>query len=457
MNRWVSFAVLLVVMLVVGAMFYRILAGFVVPLFLAAILVVLFQPMHRWMIARCGPRVRLAALLTTACALLTVLVPSVFVLVLAISEGVAMLSHAGGVQDVPRRFREFRESMGLTLPYESLLRRMDATFARLDYVAEGRSPLDPNTLQEAEAQLRALRIEARPVEPEALLIRLDLILEQLARAGLAEAYDDRRLAVGEAAAGYQQFRTALLGGVFWRPIVEWANPTEAQQREIRTRLITAVRTYVLPLGGATAALLIKIVVGVVIMAVALYFFLVDGPKMLHTVMRLSPIEDRYERELLAEFSAISRAVVLATLLSAAVQAVLAGVGFWFAGIASVFLLTLLTALFALIPFVGASAVWLPAAVWLYFVEERTWAAILLALYGALIVSMADNLVKPLVLHGHSRLHPLLALLSVLGGVQALGPIGILVGPMVVVFLQALLNILQRELAQLDRKASGTAQ
>jgi len=66
-----------------------------------------------------------------------------------------------------------------------------------------------------------------------------------------------------------------------------------------------------------------------------------------------------------------------------------------------------------------------------------------------VVSSIDNLIKPLVLHGKSRLHPLLALLSVLGGVNALGPIGILVGPMTVAFLQTLLNILHRELSQFD--------
>jgi len=59
--------------------------------------------------------------------------------------------------------------------------------------------------------------------------------------------------------------------------------------------------------------------------------------------------------------------------------------------------------------------------------------------------MADNVIKPLVLHGRANLHPLLALLSVLGGVQALGPIGIFVGPMVVVFFHALLNMLHTEL------------
>ena len=70
-------------------------------------------------------------------------------------------------------------------------------------------------------------------------------------------------------------------------------------------------------------------------------------------------------------------------------------------------------------------------------------------YGDAVVSMADNLIKPLILHGQSNLHPLLALLSILGGVTALGPIGLLVGPMVVAFLQTLLKILQRELNSME--------
>ena len=60
-------------------------------------------------------------------------------------------------------------------------------------------------------------------------------------------------------------------------------------------------------------------------------------------------------------------------------------------------------------------------------------------------------IKPFILQGQSNLHPLLALLSVLGGVQALGPIGLLVGPMVVALLQTLLKILHRELRDLDAR------
>ena len=140
---------------------------------------------------------------------------------------------------------------------------------------------------------------------------------------------------------------------------------------------------------------------------------------------------------------------MATLLSAVVQGILAGLGYYVCGVGSVFLLMLLTTVLALVPFVGAAAVWFPASLWLYFVDGRPGWAIALAIYGFAIVSTADNVIKPYVLHGQSNLHPLLALLSVLGGVTALGPIGILVGPMIVVFLQTLLKILQRELSRMD--------
>ena len=77
-------------------------------------------------------------------------------------------------------------------------------------------------------------------------------------------------------------------------------------------------------------------------------------------MTLSPLEDRYVEKLLAEFSRVSRAVVSGSVAAALMQSLLAGVGFRVAGLESIFLLTALTALTAMIPFVGAAMVWLPA-------------------------------------------------------------------------------------------------
>jgi predicted PurR-regulated permease PerM len=93
--------------------------------------------------------------------------------------------------------------------------------------------------------------------------------------------------------------------------------------------------------------------------------------------------------------------------------------------------------------------------WLLLHEDRTAAAIFLAVYGAGIVSTIDNVIKPLVLHGQANLHPLLALLSVLGGVQAFGPIDFFVGPMVVAFLHTILKIVQVAMTKMDESKPFT--
>ncbi|MEO8498326.1 MAG: AI-2E family transporter, partial [Planctomycetota bacterium] len=241
------------------------------------------------------------------------------------------------------------------------------------------------------------------------------------------------------------------------------NPTDDEINAWTTDLSALVPGLLRSVGGKTGTIVANVLLTLIVMMIAFYFFLTDGPKMVQTLMRLSPLDDQYERQLVTEFDSVSRAVVLATLLSAVAQGLLAGVAFWLISLrveefTFVFSLTLLTCVTALIPFVGAASVWLPVSLWLFFHEPsgggepHRVAGILLAIYGAGVVSMADNVVKPWILHGRSNLHPLLALLSVLGGVQALGPIGILVGPMVVVFLQVLLNMLHGELVSMERMA-----
>jgi predicted PurR-regulated permease PerM len=220
---------------------------------------------------------------------------------------------------------------------------------------------------------------------------------------------------------------------------------ELDSKDVERTVTAKVQEWLAPLVLGTTQYVGSLLVGLAVMIISLYYFLADGPTMIRTIMRLSPLDDRYEEQLIEQFDNTARAVVVATLLSAVVQGLLAGVGFYVAGLDSVFLLMVLAMLLAMVPFVGATVVWVPACLWLYFYDGRTLAAVLLAVYCGVVVSMADNVIKPIVLHGRSNLHPLLALLSVLGGVQALGPIGIFVGPMVVAFLQTLLNMLQGEL------------
>jgi len=226
---------------------------------------------------------------------------------------------------------------------------------------------------------------------------------------------------------------------------------------VNAELKKLAEDWIGPIAARAPVVVAKLLIGLIVMTVSLFYFLADGRRMLEAVMRLVPLDVRYQWQLLREFEEVSRAVVSSTLLAAIVQAVLAGFGFSFAGLGNVFLLTLLTFFGALVPFVGAAAVWGTASLYLLFFVKNTWAAAGLALWGLCVVSTVDNIIKPIVLHGQSKLHPLLALLSVLGGVGALGPIGIFVGPIAVAFLQAALSMLQLEIDSLSGGAAAAAE
>lgn len=389
MPRVVSFIVLVGILLFIATMFFKVMAQFVLPLFLAAVLVVVFKPLHMHVRDYLPGRLRISALVTTVLILLVVLLPTAFLGWNAYLEGRGVFSFL--------RVQQNREELVNKL--ESVLNPMLDAYVNLTEPT-GTAPPDVPPASDAD-------VAGAVVPPGA---EIDASIRKPSRPlNAAELYE--RLA-------------AAIGGF----------------------LVDVVKG------------LLRTLIGLVIMILALYYFLVDGPGMIHTVMRLSPLDNEYERELLDRFANVSRSVVVAVLASAVVQGLLAGIGFYVALApgAPIFLLTMLTMLLAVVPFVGAAGVWIPTCLWIFFFQgERTVGeqvvtgepvtALVLAAYCAGIVSTIDNVIKPYVLHGQSNLHPLLALMSVLGGVTALGPVGILVGPMLVAFVHALLVMVNKEL------------
>ena len=471
MSRFVSFLVLLAVIVVLTFWFYRVISGFLLPLFLAALLVVIFRPWHRWFQVRCRGHVRLSAALTTAAVIVVVLLPAAILGSLVTWELVERT--AGTVIDdvtakreqnnstsvehgLAGRLASLRNSLDLELPHARELRFIESSLATLQTNAAAGATYegDANALGKLREVLTDLKqqVSEGPRAVEASLLVTDMM------GTLDKALGDPEIRAGtlryqellaDAELQYRGLKIVLVGSLLRIWLADLVNPTEAERRGLTDRIGAVAPGLLRSVGGATGVFLANVVFGVIVMVIALYFFLADGPAMVRTVMHLSPLDDDHERILISDFDRISRAVVLATLLSAVGQGVLAGLGFWVIsrfvdGFQVVFTLTLLTTILALVPFVGAAAVWAPVSLWLFYQQEDA-CAVLLVVYGTGVVSMAANVIKPMVLHGQSNLHPLLALLSVLGGVRALGPIGILVGPMVVVFLQTLLNILHREL------------
>ncbi|MGI8978436.1 MAG: AI-2E family transporter [Pirellulaceae bacterium] len=456
MSRLVSFAVLIGILVVIVVLFYQVMAVFLLPLFMAALLGVVFQPLYRWALERFWKNRYAAAGVTTFLVLLVVLAPAGLVVTMAAVQSISVVERVQAT-DVAEKAKKLRQDFDLDIPdkvdlhqFEAVLKNwreqqrlgaipqvaakeVDILAARLDRLSKAAAEV-PEAQPPSEEALRAALQALRAAPPQTL------------------QQDD---AVREVDLEFRQYRRAYLGGSLKGWLKELANPSDDELQAAILRATSSAGSPLLSLGGDTLAILAKMLIGIIITVASLFFFLAEGETMVNTVVRLSPLEEKYVRELVEEFVRVCRAVVTATLLSAVVQGLLAGLGFWFAGLHdSVALLMLLTMVFAMVPFTGAATVWVPVCLYLYFVEGHLAHAIGLAVYGTAVVSAADNFIKPMVLHGQSNLHPLLALLSVLGGIQALGPIGIVVGPMVVVFLQTTLKILQRELLSIDRVAAA---
>ncbi len=456
MSRLVSFAVLIGILIVIVVLFYQVMAVFLLPLFMAALLGVVFQPLYRWALDKFWKKRYVAAGVTTFLVLLMVLAPAGLVVTMAALQGITVVERVQAT-DVAGKAKKLRQDFDLDIPDKVDLHQFEATLnhwgeqqklGAIPQVSAHEVDILVRRLDRLSAAAAELQVAQAPAD-EALRAALQELREAAAQ---TLEQDD---AIRDVDLEFRQYRRAYLGGSLKGWLKEIANPSDEQLEAARKRVTSSAGSPLLSLGGDALAVLGKMLLGIVITMAALFFFLAEGEIMVNAVVRLSPLEEKYVRELVEEFVRVCRAVVTATLLSAIVQGLLAGVGFYFAGLQNaVALLMLLTMVLAMVPFTGAATVWVPVCLYLYFVEGRLGAAIMLAIYGTAVVSAADNFIKPWVLHGQSNLHPLLALLSVLGGIQALGPIGIVVGPMVVVFLQTTLKILQRELLSIDRLAAA---
>lgn len=482
MAKYFSFVLLLAVIVLLGLLFFRVMVGFLIPMFLAAILVVIFGPFHHWILKKVGKRRKIAALATTVLIIVVVLLPFGVMFGLAAAEARQVMRNFNTSQ-VLAEITKIRKSIGLDFPAGSEFRAIEDDFmamrASTPYTdADRKTELDRQQVllgdirQNAEklsASLTSQKDSSSPKKEPAH--SLDATWQQFQQEftelsklhqkiqfesdpdKLAEAYPQIHAKAGKTYQAFNQFKNRQLGGKLWSWLREQANPTNEQLIKESQPMLAYARDQLFELGASTTAFLVHMMLGIAITVISLYFFLLDGPAMIESIKALSPIDDMHEDELIREFGQVSRAVVLATLLSALVQGILGGFGYYFAGLDSIFLLAMVTSCMALVPFVGAASVWVPCCLYLYFVDHSLIAAVGLAIYGILAISFADNVIKPIVLHGQSNMHPLIALLSILGGIATMGPIGLLVGPMIVAFLQSMLRILRRELASMDQQES----
>ncbi len=161
----------------------------------------------------------------------------------------------------------------------------------------------------------------------------------------------------------------------------------------------------------------------------LFFLLRDGAALRGEFHRVSPFSPDQEAQIFDHISKTVKGVLQAMVLVPIVQGVVAGLGFWYFGLPSPLAWGVGVMFAAFVPILGSPLGWVPAAIYVFYTGPPR-SALVLALYGLIVISGIDNVVKPLILHGAAQIHPLLGFLSIVGGVFAFGPLGFLVGPVV---------------------------
>jgi len=172
---------------------------------------------------------------------------------------------------------------------------------------------------------------------------------------------------------------------------------------------------------------------------ALFFLLRDGPKLKKAVFALSPLPNIQDQNIFDCVEHSIRSVANGSLLIVVIKGILAGAGFAIFGIGNFVLWGSIAGLSSLIPTVGTAVVMIPAVIYLFLIGHQT-AAIGLAIWSFIIVGAIDNILAPMLMNRGANIHPLLVLLSVLGGVSLFGPIGFIAGPVAVSLFFSLVRL-----------------
>src|SRR5215204_144722 len=246
---------------------------------------------------------------------------------------------------------------------------------------------------------------------------------------------------GGAAAGLLDPNSPYLGAVV-RRVGQYIDLSKLGSQEFIAERLKGVSGAIASrtlgfVGGA-----VGFIVEVFFVIFTMYYLFRDGERMRAAAYDMMPLSGPQAREILDRTGEVIGASVYGVLIIAVIQGVLGGLAFWVLGLPSPLLWGVVMIFLSMIPMLGAFIVWVPAAIYLALTGH--WVqAVMLAVWGALIIGSIDNFLRPKLVGERTRLHELLVFFSVLGGLQVFGVLGIVLGPVIVAITIALLDVLRQ--------------
>lgn len=234
---------------------------------------------------------------------------------------------------------------------------------------------------------------------------------------------------------------------FLRRWIPGFDPANLSPQRLILPVVREVPGWVARNGAAVVGGLAGMVVSFFLGLLAAFFFYVEGETILAEMAILSPLPSRYDREFAERFKDVIDATFRGQVMTSLAQGIATGVGLAIAGVPAPLFWGAVATILSLLPMVGVAVVWVPAALYLYVTasmgQRSYFGAIFLTIWGLTVVSLIDNVVRPWAMKGKAQLPAIPLLFAVLGGLQAFGFVGLVIGPLVFSFLMSIIDIYKR--------------
>lgn len=278
-------------------------------------------------------------------------------------------------------------------------------------------------------------------------IAIPLVFVGFALTGEAKQIQ-QSLSNGSGASGFSFNRAVDDANQFVAPFAESFGIEKFDVKEVASGLLQPA----LNSAPQTLERLVKGVIIVIFAFILLFFVLRDGHKLREPVYDLIPMPREKTRELLSGLFETLHATFQGIMFVAAIQGFLLGITFWALGLPAPTVAGIIGFILCTIPFAGAPVLWVPSAL-ILALQDKWVEAVILVVVGVLVIGLVDNLLRPVIIGARTKLHTAAVFFSIVGGLFALGSIGIFVGPLLITAMIGVADI-PRETQRKANEASA---
>lgn len=201
-------------------------------------------------------------------------------------------------------------------------------------------------------------------------------------------------------------------------------------------------TGVLNISAKLVGNVTQVLTNFMLMLFVLFFLLRDHDFLVEKMRHVIPLSRTQEDRLLDEIENVAKSAILGSFVTAVVQGIVGGFAMWLVGLPGLFW-GMMMGFCSFIPMVGTALIWIPAAIYLFVIDQWQW-GIFLIVWGVLVIGSIDNFVRPLVMQGNSGMNTLLIFFSLIGGVHLFGLLGLIYGPLIFGLTLAIFSLYEIE-------------